>query len=182
MSYTTRNVNVERLVSQLTYWGAFSTVQATYYLEHFFRVENAEALIDTYCKNRLLCYLHGDKEVVSISNFSYLHFSEGKEKAIWVYFNYLESAMRRKQKPRIITKNEFDGIDFTIGNNYYSLVYISEDNKVYHSILKTKHDEAKKYIFVVPTKQRASEIRRLSDEDVIWINDDETIDKYEGEK
>ncbi len=180
MSYTAKTYNVQRLAMQLTYWGAFTITQASYYLEHFYHVENASNLIDNYCTNRQLCYLHGNKDIISISNFPYLTFSKGKEKCIWVYFSYLDSAIKKRTMPKIITKNEFQGIDFTLSNRYYSLVYISGGDKTYYSILKTKHDEAKSYIFVVDSDQRAAEIKKVNTDDIIWVVNDETIRLYEG--
>ena len=178
MGYNSKIYNVQRLASQLTYWGAFSMAQASYYLEHFYRVEHAADLIDNYCINRQLCYLHGNKEIISISNFPYLTFSKGKEKCVWVYFSYVDDAIKRGTKPNIITRNEFCGVDFTLWNRFYSLVYISEGDKTYFSILKTKHDEAKCYIFVVDSERRASQIKKLNSDDVIWIVSDGQIRLY----
>lgn len=180
MGYNSKNYNVERLVSQLAYWGAFSLDQASYFLEHFYHVEYAADLIDSYCINRQLCYLHGKKNIISISNFPYLTFTDGKEKCIEVYFAYLDDAIQKGAKPKLITKNEFNGVDFVLWNRYYSLVYIPNEDKTYQSILKTKHDEAKHYIFVVSNERRASTIAKINADDDIWIVRDGQRIKYEG--
>ncbi|MBR6487497.1 MAG: hypothetical protein IKT20_01175 [Clostridiales bacterium] len=181
MSYEIKNKNAERLASQLTFWGAFSKAQACYFLKHFYNVEHEDAVVNQLCTNRYLCYLHGNKDVVSISNFPYIDFSVGKEKCIWVFFAYIDSAIRNKEWPRIITKNEFDGVDFTLKKKYYSLVFIDRDDKTYYSVLKTKLDEAMKYIFVVDDERRAKTLHKVNADDIIWLVSNDTISVYHQE-
>lgn len=182
MSYVIRNPNADRLMSQLTYWGAFSFQQCCYFLTRYFAIHDSETIVRSICQSRKLCYLHGDTNVVSISNFPYITFDEGKEKAIWVYFNYMDVARSSlKVWPKIITKNDFNGVDFILNNKYYSIVYISSVDKTYYSVLKTKLDEKITFIFVTDNKERASTIRTVNSDDKIWYVEGNQIHFYNEE-
>lgn len=179
------DINASRIKPLLLYWGAMSTEQAAYFFKRFYSVDNAEAVVEYLCKSRYIGHLQGREEVVSISDYPGIIFNDKKERCIWVFFEYAKTILQTSGKwPKIVTHNDYYGINFTYNNEYYSIVYVGPDDFVYYNILKTRYDEASTYIFVTEDKKAAERIKKVNTKDKIWyvqkIGDKWDIVQYMG--
>lgn len=163
------DINASRIKPVLLYWGAMSMEQATYFLERFYGTENAQNKIDYLCRSRYLTHLRGNPNIVSISDYPGIIFNEEKERCLWVYFEYAKAILNESGNwPKIVTHNDYYGVNFCYNKEYYSIVYVGSDDFTYYNILKTKYDEATTFIYVTDCKQNAEKIRKVNTKDKIW--------------
>ena len=175
------NINAARLKPILLYWGAMTTEQAAHFLERFYKVENPSSIVDYLVQCRYLSHLQGRENLVSLSDFPKIVFNEGKERCIWVYFEYVRTILATIGKwPQIVTHNDFYGVNFKLprrdeskgetynDKEYYCMVYVDPQDYTYRNIIKTLYDEQTTFIFVTDDKATAEKIEKINTKDKIW--------------